>query len=72
MTRLDHRRQREAVRERLAECRRELHHVLAASVPDATAILELSADARLRGCCDRCSCHGMTGVIAEAMLPAPS
>jgi hypothetical protein len=46
MTRSE-RRQREAARERLAECRRELREALAEPVPDPASVLELSAEERL-------------------------
>ncbi|HSD25712.1 MAG TPA: hypothetical protein VLL75_00345 [Vicinamibacteria bacterium] len=41
------RRQWEAARERLAECRRDLGSALAAPVPDSLAVLELTVEERL-------------------------
>jgi hypothetical protein len=43
----DARRQREAARELLAECRRDLRQALAELQPDAAAVLELSVQERL-------------------------
>lgn len=43
----DARRQREAARELLAECRRDLHAALAEAEPDPTTVLELTVQERL-------------------------
>ena len=43
----DDRRQWEAARELLAECRRDLGEALATPVPDSTVVLELSVQERL-------------------------
>ncbi len=43
----DARRQREAARELLAECRRELREALAGPEPDPGTVLELSVEERL-------------------------
>jgi Spy/CpxP family protein refolding chaperone len=43
----DDRRQWEAARQRLAECRRDLGSALASPVPDSLAVLELTLEERL-------------------------
>lgn len=43
----DARRQREAVRELLAQCRRELREALSGPEPDPATVLELSVEERL-------------------------
>jgi Spy/CpxP family protein refolding chaperone len=65
----DDRRQWEAVRQLLAECRRELGEALAARVPDSAAVLELSVQEKILDERERALYARMEERMAELLRP---
>jgi Spy/CpxP family protein refolding chaperone len=63
------RRQWEAARQLLAECRRELAAALAAPVPDSVVVLELSVQEKLLHERERALCAGVEERMAGLLRP---